>query len=111
MENRKLTWKEKYQLSLNEYFTLKEIMQLRDCGKSSAIAIREKAIDYCIINDYEVGTRKILAEAVFEVTQKDTEFYYDKMMLETLSELSYSINEENLSEKLYDAMNKKKGYS
>lgn len=45
-----LSWKQKYVLGLKESLTIKEIMQLRDCGQPKATKIRDKSIKYCIKN-------------------------------------------------------------
>ncbi len=80
---KKLTWKEKYILSLSENMSLKDIMRLRDIGQPTAIKIRNKAIEYCIRNGIEFNTRLVPTEAVLIVTGHDIQYYYDKMVLES----------------------------
>lgn len=79
----KITWKEKYEIALNENLTLKEIMKLRDVGQPTAIKIRNEAIDYCLNNNIEVTSKKIPTDAVFAVTNRNLDFYYDKFMKES----------------------------
>jgi len=77
-----LTWKEKYCLSLQEEYTLKEIMKLRDCGASRASEIRKQAIKYSLKNGLYLGSQKVPAEAVFAVTGFGINYYYDRMLQE-----------------------------
>ena len=79
---KKLSWSDKYLLSLKEEFTLKEIAQLRDVGLSSASRIRQEAINYCLKNDIPIVSRFVPSIAVLEVTKKGIDYYYDKMILE-----------------------------
>lgn len=77
-----ITWKDKYSLSLKENLTLNEIMRLRDCGKPKARELRNLAIEYCIRENIEYGSKSIPTEAILEVTHRDIDFYFDKMMKE-----------------------------
>lgn len=77
-----LSWKEKYILALKEEFTVKDIMQLRDVGQPRALEIRNKAINYCLLNNITLYTRKVPVEAILEVTGYNLEYYYDKMLKE-----------------------------
>ncbi len=79
----KLDWKHKYQLALSENLTIKEIMLLRDVGQPAAINIRNKAIAYCVENGIEFYTRLVPTEAVLVVTEKDLDYYYQKMVQES----------------------------
>lgn len=78
-----ISWKEKYFLSLKENLSLKEIMLLRDVNQKVATLIRNEAIDYCISNDIPIYTKAVPSEAVHIVTNKDIEYYYKKMVLES----------------------------
>lgn len=78
-----LSWAQKYELSLSENLTITEIQELRGCGRGTASEIRKKCVDYCLDNDIEFSGKKIPTEAVFAVTMKDLDFYYDKMIQES----------------------------
>lgn len=77
-----LSWRQKYVLGLKESLTIKEIMQLRDCGQPKATKIRDKSIKYCIKNNIELGSRKVPTDVVFQVTNLDLSYYYKKMVQE-----------------------------
>lgn len=77
-----LSWKEKYRLSLQEEFTLKDIMKLRDCGASRASSIRKQAVTYSLKNNLYIGSQKVPAEAVFAITGCGIDYYYDRMLQE-----------------------------
>lgn len=77
-----LNWKEKYMLALKEQLTIKEIMLLRDCGQPKATSIRQKAIEYCCMHDIEFDCRKTPTQAIFEITNLNLDYYYQKMLLE-----------------------------
>lgn len=79
----KLRWCEKYELALSEALSIKEIMQLRDCGQPKAIEIRNKVIDYCLLHNICFETRKVPTSVVFTVTNLDLEYYYNKMLQES----------------------------
>lgn len=81
---RKLSWKDKYILALNEELTVKEIALLRDCGHQFAAKIRDKAIRYAVENGIKIETRYVPTELVFSVTNHDLKYYYDKMVQESL---------------------------
>lgn len=77
-----LSWREKYLLALKEKLTINEIMLLRDCGQPTAAKIREQAIRYCAENDIEFDCRRTPTEAIFEITNLNLDYYYQKMLLE-----------------------------
>ena len=77
-----LNWREKYSLALKEQLTIKEIMLLRDCGQPKAVKLREKAIEYCASHDIEFEYRKIPTQVIFEITNLNLDYYYNKMLLE-----------------------------
>lgn len=78
-----LSWAQKYELGLSEDLTISEIQELRNCGRGTASEIRKKCVDYCLENDIEFTGKRIPTEAVFAVTKKDLDFYYDKMIKES----------------------------
>jgi len=80
---KKLTWSEKYILSISEYLSIKQIMALRDVGQPAAINIRRRALAYCARNGIEFNTRLVPTEAVLAVTGHDSEYYYQKMLQES----------------------------
>lgn len=80
MEN-SVKWLEKYLLSLEDFLSQRDIMKLFSCTQSRANAIRQKAIEYCLINDIYYYS-KVPSEAVFEVTGKDSNYFYDKAVKE-----------------------------
>ena len=77
-----LNWRDKYLLALKEQLTIKEIMLLRDCGQPKAAKIREQAIRYCAENNIEFDCRRTPAQAIFEITNLNLDYYYQKMLLE-----------------------------
>lgn len=79
----KTTWKDRYLISISEDCTIKDIMLLRNCGEPTATKIRDDCRDYCIANDIEFNMRKIPTCSVLAVTNKDIEYYYNQMMLES----------------------------
>ena len=76
------TWTEKYKIALKENLTVKDIMKLRDVGQPRALDIRQEALHYCIAHNIFVAGQKVSTEAVFEVTNKDLDYYYDRMLKE-----------------------------
>ena len=82
MNIKQLSWSEKYMLSLTEEMTGKDIMKLRGVSFSKAQTIRNKAVEYCLIHDIEIGAKKVPTEVVLIVTGHDINYYYEKMLLE-----------------------------
>ena len=78
----KTTWCKRYEIAISETISLKEIEQLFECGQPKAIEIRNKALDYCSVNEIERFSRCVPTEAVLKVSKKDIEYYYQKMLLE-----------------------------
>ncbi len=77
-----LTWRDRYLLSISEEMTVKDIMALRNVGQATALKIRQKAIDYCLVNNIDLMGIKVPTIAVHEATKLDIEYYYQKMLLE-----------------------------
>ena len=80
--NKKISWKDKYLLSISETLSLKDIANLCDVGISKASDIRKQALDYCILNDIPIYTRHVPTEAVLAVINRDIEYFYNRMCLE-----------------------------
>lgn len=78
----KISWYEKYLLTLEENLTVKEIMNLRSVGQSTALEIRKKAIEFCIMNEIAFGAQKTPTYAVLSVTEHGQEYYYEQMLKE-----------------------------
>ena len=77
---KKLNWREKYRLALQETLTIKEIMSLRDVGQPKATLIRNDAVKYCIDNNLDITSKGVDTSAVLEITGKNLEYYYNKMI-------------------------------
>ena len=75
-------WRERYALALKEQLTIKEIMKLIDCGQPKAAKLREHAIQFCVDNNIEFEYRKTPTLAIFEITNYNLDYYYQKMMYE-----------------------------
>lgn len=75
-----LSWRDKYILALNETINLKQISLLRGCGSTKANTIKSAALRYCLENDLDTDGKNIPVEAIFAVTGKPLEFYYNKMI-------------------------------
>lgn len=79
---KKISWYEKYLLTLEESLTIKEIMNLRGVGQSTAVEIRKQAIEFCLMNNIFVGAQKTPTMAVLQVTGYSQEYYYNQMLKE-----------------------------
>lgn len=77
------TWYERYTLALSECLTIKDVMLLRNVGQPTALKIRKEALEYCIKNNIELPPRGVPTEAVLSVTNKDLNYYYQKMIKES----------------------------
>lgn len=77
-----ITWAERYKIALSENLSIKDIMKLRCVGQPRAIAIRKKAVEYCILNDIEIEGNGVPTNVVMLVTGYDLEYYFNKMQLE-----------------------------
>lgn len=78
----RLNWCDKYKLGLKEKLSVKEIMQLRDCGQPKALKIRNEALKYCLDNQIEFDSKGTPTEVIFIVTNLNLDYYYNKMLLE-----------------------------
>lgn len=77
-----MNWRDKYELALQEEMTIKDIMMLRDCGHPRASEIRNNCIKYALQNGICIKGRYIPTELIFQVTGRDLDFYYQKMLQE-----------------------------
>lgn len=79
---KKISWKDKYNLALQETLSIKEIMLLRGVGQPKALKIRQKTLEYCLMNNIDVDCQRVPTDIVFIVTNHNLDYYYDKMKLE-----------------------------
>ncbi len=79
------SWAERYDESLNDYISLKKMMILLNCSQPSAIQWRNKAKKYCEENNIGYPGKMVPIEAVFAVTEKNRDYYYDMMLAEAKS--------------------------
>lgn len=79
----KHTWKERYLISISEELSTQEIMILRNVNKKQALLIRQEAIKYCQQNNIAQSGYKVPAVAVLKVTDREVDYYYNKMLLES----------------------------
>lgn len=83
----KISYKDRYLLSISETLSVKEISLLLGVGSASASKIRSKALNYCIDNDIPLYTQQVPTEAVLIVAGKSIDYYFNKYMLEHKLEL------------------------
>lgn len=79
------SWADRYDVSLNDYISIKGMMVLLNCSQPSAIQWRNKSKEYCEDNNIGYPGKMVPIEAVFAVTGKDRDYYYDMMMAEAKS--------------------------
>lgn len=72
-------WCEKYLLAMKETLSVKEIMLLCEVGQPKALSIRKEAIEFCIMNNISVNSKRVPTNAVFEVIGHNLNYYFDKM--------------------------------
>lgn len=77
------SWYDRYTLALSECLTIKDVMLLRNVGQPTALKIRKEALEYCIKNNIDLPPRGVPTEAVLSVTNKDLNYYYQKMISES----------------------------
>lgn len=78
----KVSWRDKYVLSISESLSNKEISMLCGVGETKASYIRRKAEQYCIENDIPLMGKRIPTEAVLAVINHDIDYYSHRMQLE-----------------------------
>ncbi len=78
----KISYKDRYMLSISETLTVKEIGLLLGVCDNKASKIRSQALDYCIMEDIPLYTREVPTEAVLKVSNKSIDYYYNKYLLE-----------------------------
>ncbi|MCR0613026.1 hypothetical protein MKD05_17745 [[Clostridium] innocuum] len=75
-------WYDRYHIALKENLSVKDIMKLRNVGQPTAMKIRKEAWEYCLKNDIPTYNGKVPSEVVQLVTEKDLNYYHEKMILE-----------------------------
>lgn len=76
------SWRERYALALKETVSVKDIMKLRNCGQPKAAKLRQQAIQYCVDHNIEFECRMVPTQVIFEITNYNLDYYYQKMMYE-----------------------------
>ena len=76
------SWYEKYHIAMKEWVTIQDIMKLTSTGQPSAMALREDAIEYCVMNEIDLPTKQVPAEVVLKLMDKDLDYFYRKMVRE-----------------------------
>lgn len=79
------SWSDRYDTSLNDYISIKDMMVLLNCSQPSAIELRKKAKKYCSDNRIGYPGKMVPIEAVFAITGKDRDYYYNMMIAESKS--------------------------
>lgn len=83
---KKLSWKDKYTLSLSESLVIKGIEMLLDCGQPQATTIRNETIDYCKKNNIMLIGNKVPTDVVLQLVGKDRDYFYQRMLDERKAE-------------------------
>lgn len=77
----KISWKEKYIISISEYCSTKDIQRLLEVGSDKAREIKKKVELECISNKKPLyTTTKVPTEALLQYVNKSTAYYYQKMI-------------------------------
>ena len=79
---KKLSWKDKYTLSLSDSLVIKGIEMLLDCGQPQATTIRNETIDYCKKNNIMLIGNKVPTDVVLLLVGKDRDYFYQRMLEE-----------------------------
>lgn len=77
---KKLSWKDKYSLSLDDNLAIKGIEMLLDCGQPQAITIRNESIQYCENNNIIRIGNKVPTDVVLKLVGKDRDYFYQRML-------------------------------
>ncbi len=77
---KKLSWRDKYSLSLNDNLAIKGIEMLLDCGQPQAMTIRNKTIQYCKDNNIMLIANKVPTDVVLQLVGKDRDYFYRRML-------------------------------
>ena len=77
-----INWYERYLIAMQENLSIKDIMKLCNVGQPTAMKIRKEAYTYCLKNDIPTYNGKVPSEAIHIVTEKDLNYYHEKMVLE-----------------------------
>ena len=77
---KKLSWKDKYSLSLSESLVIKGIEMLLDCGQPQATTIRNETIEYCKKNNIMLIGNRVPTDVVLHLVGKDRDYFYQRML-------------------------------
>ena len=77
---KKLSWRDKYSLSLNDNLAIKGIEMLLDCGQPQATTIRNETIDYCKKKNIMLIGGKVPTDVVLQLVGKDRDYFYQRML-------------------------------
>ncbi len=76
----KLSWKEKYCLSLNDNLSIKDIMKLFDCGQPKATMIRNETVRVCNEDRIIRIGNKVPTDIVLSLVGRSRDYYYQRML-------------------------------
>ena len=77
---KKLSWKDKYSLSLSESLVIKGIEMLLDCGQPQATTIRNETIEYCKKNNIMLIGNRVPTDVVLQLVGKSRDYFYQRML-------------------------------
>ncbi|MBR4470255.1 MAG: hypothetical protein IKS54_02930 [Erysipelotrichaceae bacterium] len=77
---KKLSWKDKYTLSLSESLVIKGIEMLLDCGQPQATTIRNETIEYCKKNNIMLIGNRVPTDVVLQLVGKSRDYFYQRML-------------------------------
>ena len=77
---KKLSWKDKYSLSLSESLVIKGIEMLLDCGQPQATTIRNETIEYCKKNNIMLIGNRVPTDVVLHLVGKSRDYFYQRML-------------------------------
>ena len=77
---KKLSWKDKYTLSLSDSLVIKGIEMLLDCGQPQATTIRNETIEYCKKNNIMLIGNRVPTDVVLQLVGKSRDYFYQRML-------------------------------
>ena len=86
---KKLSWKDKYSLSLSESLVIKGIEMLLDCGQPQATTIRNETIEYCKKNNIMLIGNRVPTDVVLQLVGKSRDYFYQRMLDENMLKNDY----------------------
>ena len=86
---KKLSWKDKYSLSLSESLVIKGIEMLLDCGQPQATMIRNETIEYCKKNNIMLIGNRVPTDVVLQLVGKSRDYFYQRMLDENMLKNDY----------------------